>query len=95
MSARVSSTARVRDLIALTLLLVGAALYVYADAGMGRLAVNQVELASGEYYMNRWNEYRTMSNIGLAVAGAGIAVGILSFVRHSMTARAAGAPPAP
>lgn len=95
MTPAVSAAARIRDLVALTLLLIGAGLYVYAHAGMGRLVANQVQLASGEYYMNRWNEYRTMSNIGLAIAGAGIAAGVLSFMRHSRTSRAADAPPAP
>ena len=95
MTQPVSTTARIRDLVALTLLFVGAGLYLYAHAGMGRLVANQVELASGEYYMNRWNEYRAMSNIGLALGGAGIAAGILSFVRYSMTARPPAVPPAP
>ena len=93
MTASVSSSARVRDLVSLGLLLIGAGLYLYAHAGMGRLVVNQVELASGEYYMNRWNEYRTMSNIGLALGGAGIAAGIFSFVRHTMASRAPEPPP--
>ena len=97
MTSRVSSSARIRDLVALTLLFVGVGLYLYAHAGMGRLVANQVELASGEYYMNRWNEYRTVSNIGLAIAGAGVAAGILSFVRHSMARRPAepSVPPSP
>ena len=95
MTQPVSTTARVRDLVALVLLFVGAGLYVYAHAGMGRLVVNQVELASGEYYMNRWNEYRAISNIGLALAGAGIAAGVFSFVKHAMAARRPVVPPAP
>ena len=95
MTSPVSSSARIRDLIALALLFVGAGLYLYAHAGMGRLVVNQVELASGEYYMNRWNEYHTVSKIGLALGGAGIAAGIFSFVRHAMAARRPVPPPAP
>jgi hypothetical protein len=80
-SPPVSRADRVRDLAAITLLVAGAGLYLYAHAGMRSLAAGAVQGDLAHPLMAHWDRYWQLSRAGLVMAGAGIGVGIWSFVR--------------
>jgi hypothetical protein len=73
---------RRRDLAALALVLVGAAIMLSSHFGMRDLAALRVTLAEGEYYMNRYNTYQSRSVVGAGFIAAGVIVGLWALVRH-------------
>lgn len=96
--ARVHRADRIRDWIALGLVLLGALVYGVAHRGMGLVARDRTPTtaeaaARGEWKMVRWNRYERMSRAGLILVGSGAVVGAWSFVRHaSRRRRVANAP---
>jgi hypothetical protein len=87
-SVRVHRADRVRDWIALGLVIVGTLLYATAHRGMGAVALDQTPTtaaasARGEWKMVRWNKYERMSRAGVFFVAAGAAVAVWSFARHA------------
>ena len=94
MSGKPSTAARVWDGAALALVAGGAVVYVTAHAGMSQILATQVHLATIEApNLTRWVHYRTMSNIGLGVVAAGVAVGITAYIRSRRERAALGSAP--
>ena len=87
-SQRVTRSDRVRDWLALGLVLAGALLYGMAQSGMGTLARDRTpttaeQSARGEWKMVRWNRFYKMSRAGVALVVAGGAVAVFSFAIHA------------
>ena len=81
------------DVAALVLAAGGAAVYVAAHQGMQGILSSQIHAKTIEApNITRWVHYRTMSNIGLALVAAGVAVGITAFIRSRREAPALPAP---
>jgi hypothetical protein len=85
---------RVRDWIALGLVIAGTLLYGGAHRGMGSLArdrsVTSPEAAArGEWKMVRWNRFERMSRAGILLVAAGAGVAVWSFSRHAARRRGA------
>lgn len=89
MSGAVRAADRRRDLAALVMLIIGAALMLQAHFGMRALARGDVTLAEGEWRMNRYNRYDRTSSLGGGFAVAGVLVGVWSMTRYSFYRRAA------
>ena len=89
MSGAVRAADRRRDVGALVLLLIGAALMLFANFGMHNLSLGQITLAEGEWQMNRYNTYSRMSSLGGAFVVAGALVGVWSMTRYLFYRRAA------
>ena len=94
----VSRADRVRDWIALGLVVAGALLYGAAHRGMAGLAgdrsVTTAEAAArGDWKMARWNRFERMSRGGVILVALGAGVAIWSFTIHA--ARRRGAERAP
>jgi hypothetical protein len=90
--ARVHRADRVRDWIALGLVVIGVLTYGTAHRGMGALARDRTPTtaeasARGEWKMVRWNKYARMSRAGIILVAAGAAVGVWSFARHAARRR--------
>ncbi|MDQ3996451.1 MAG: hypothetical protein M3303_05485 [Gemmatimonadota bacterium] len=93
--ARVHRADRIRDWVAVALVVLGVAVYGTAQRGMGAVARDRTPTtaeasARGEWKMVQWNRYQRMSRAGILLVAAGAAVGIWSFTRHA--ARRARAP---
>jgi hypothetical protein len=83
---------RVRDWIALALVIAGTLLYAGAHRGMGVLArdrsVTTAEAAArGDWKMARWNRYVRTSRVGILLVAAGAGVAVWSFARHAARRR--------
>ena len=89
MSGEVRAADRRRDGAAVVLLLIGAALMLYANFGMHNLSLGQVTLAEGEWQMNRYNTYSRMSTLGGSFIVAGVLIGVWSMSRYLFYRRAA------
>ncbi|MFN2566256.1 MAG: hypothetical protein ABR499_14765 [Gemmatimonadaceae bacterium] len=79
---------RIRDWIAMGLVIAGALLYGSAQRGMGSLARDPTpttaeQSARGEWKMVRWNRLQRMSRAGITLVAAGAAVAVWSFARHA------------
>ncbi len=72
---------RVRDAVAIAVLLVGAALYAYAYGGMHTLAASAIVRVPGHTALERFDRYWQLSRVGLLLMGAGIAAVAWSFWR--------------
>jgi hypothetical protein len=97
MTDRPSAAARVMDVAALALAAGGAAVYLVAHQGMRGILAKQIHATTIEATkeapnITRWVHFRTMSNVGLALVAAGVAVGIIAFLRGRREARAIPAP---
>ncbi len=96
--ARVHRADRIRDWVAVALVVLGVAVYGTAQRGMGAVArdrtLTTVEAsARGEWKMVQWNRYERMSRAGVVLVAAGAIAGIWSFTRHAARrARTADAP---
>lgn len=91
-SAPVHRADRVRDWIAISLVIVGALLYGTAHRGMGTVARDRTPTtaeasARGEWKMVQWNKYERMSRAGIFMVAAGAAVAVWSFTRHAARRR--------
>ena len=89
---------RLRDWIALALVLVGALIYGAAHLGMGDLArdsrpTTAEAAARGEWKLVRWNRYERMSRAGVWLVAAGAAVAVWSFARHAARRRGSARAP--
>jgi hypothetical protein len=87
-SARVHRADRIRDWIALSLVIAGALLYGTAHGGMDAVARDRTPTtaeaaARGEWKLARWNRYARMSRAGIVLVAAGAAVAVWSFARHA------------
>jgi hypothetical protein len=85
---------RVRDWIALGLVIVGALLYGAAHRGMTTLArdrsVTTSEAAArGEWKIVRWTRLERISRVGILFVTAGAGVAVWSFARHAARRRGA------
>lgn len=85
---RVHRADRIRDWLALGLVIAGALLYGTAHAGMGSIARDRTpttaeQSARGDWKMVRWNRFERMSRAGVALVVVGAAVSVLSFMRHA------------
>lgn len=83
MSAPATRAERLRDAIALALLVGGAALFFYAFRGMENLAAGRFAVAPGEWAIARWSHYRTLSLAGMGLAVLGIATAVYSYWRRA------------
>ena len=82
MTDRPSAAARWWDAAALALVAAGGIMYAWAHAGMTSITRSQVHLATIDApNLVRWNNYRMTSNAALALVGAGVAVGVVTYFR--------------
>jgi hypothetical protein len=82
------------DAAALLLVLGGAAAYLYAQHRMGALAAGRMQYQrisgpGGGWNVAIWGRMITTSRVGLGLAGAGVALGVVSFARHFLERRPA------
>lgn len=82
---------RVRDVIALVLLLGGAALEVLAFAGNRRLTTQPIVVPKGHTAFSLWMHNYRMEMTGYAAMIAGVLVGVGSYVVHARRTRRARA----
>ena len=75
---------RVRDAVAMAVLLVGAALYAYAYGGMHSLADHAIVRVPGHTALERFDRYWQLSRVGLLLMGAGILAVAWSFLRFRL-----------
>ena len=87
MSEPLRAGARLWDAAALALVVAGAVVYARASAGMQQLTANPV--GGGSFVdanLAAWKSHRDTGNIGLAIVGVGLVIGIISFLRARRTA---------
>jgi hypothetical protein len=72
---------RLRDVLALVLVVGGIGLVLLSNSGMHRLATQPIVVAHGEWAMAQYEHYRRLGMLGYIVALAGIATGIWSYIR--------------
>ncbi len=82
---------RVRDIIALVLVLGGICLILVSHNGMQRLATQPIVVAKGQTAGAVWNKYAYIDLAGRAAAIIGVVVGIVSYVLHARRVKAARA----
>ena len=85
---------RIRDWIALALVIAGALLYGASHRGMSALARDRsattpAAAARGEWKLVRWNRLERMSRAGMILVAVGSGVAIWSFARHAARRRGA------
>ena len=90
-TAVISKGDRVRDLVALVLVLVGIVLILVSHAGMQRLASQPIVVAKGQWASSVWTTYAYIDYAGRAAAIIGIIVGIASYIIHRRRVRASRA----
>lgn len=93
-ATRVRRHTRMLDAAALLLIVSGAAVYLYAHYRMGELAAGRMPYSrmaksGASWNITVWGNLVTTSRVGLGLAGAGVAVGIVSFARHLLEQRSA------
>lgn len=89
MTDKPGAAARAWDAAALVLAAGGAAVFLAASRGMqGLLAPHVREATSQSVYFERWLHYRSMSNLGIGLVSAGIAIGVVRFLRDRRAAAA-------
>jgi len=74
---------RSRDLLALLVLVAGAALYTYAWYGMHNLATKQLVIPKGVPAMRYFDTYWQMSRLAILIMIAGTAAIVWSFWIHT------------
>jgi hypothetical protein len=87
--ARTTRGDRVRDVIALVLLLGGATLEVLAFAGNRRLTSGPIVVPKGHTAFSLWMHNYRMEMTGYAAMIAGVLVGVASYIVHARRARRA------
>ena len=83
MSRVVTRADRVRDVIAMLVLLAGAGLYFYAWFGMHNLATKQLVIPKGIASMRYFDTYWQMSRVAIVIMLAGTAAIAWSFWSYS------------
>jgi hypothetical protein len=86
---------RLRDVLALTLLVLGVILILVSHAGMQRLASQPIVVAHGNWAINQWVHFRRIELIGYGAAASGLVAGIWSYIVHAKRGPANAAPPGP
>ncbi|MFI5249911.1 MAG: hypothetical protein ACHQTF_08070 [Gemmatimonadales bacterium] len=79
---------RLRDAVALVLVLLGIALILLSNAGMHRLATQPIVLAHGEWAVARYEHFRRLGMLGYLATVAGLGAGIWSYTLHARRAAA-------
>jgi hypothetical protein len=79
---------RLRDGIALVLVLLGIMLILLSNGGMHRLATQPIVLAHGEWAVARYEHFRRLAMLGYLATIAGIGAGIWSYTLHARRAAA-------
>jgi hypothetical protein len=74
---------RLRDLAALVLVVAGVGLVLASHVGMQRLATQPIVVHPGEWAVTQYARYRYVELAGYAMAAAGVAVGIASYLVHA------------
>lgn len=74
---------RFRDVLALTLIVLGLILVLVSHAGMQRLASQPIVVAHGTWAINQWVHFRRIELIGYVAAAAGLVAGVWSYVMHA------------
>ena len=83
MRAPVTPADRLRDAVAVALLVAGVALFLYAYRGLEALAAGRISVGPGEWATNQWSHYRGLSFAGLGLVAGGLAVAAYSFWRRA------------
>jgi hypothetical protein len=79
---------RLRDGVALILVLLGIMLTLLSNTGMHRLATQPIVLAHGEWAVVRYEHFRRLGMLGYLATIAGIGAGIWSYTLHARRAAA-------
>lgn len=74
---------RFRDVLALTLIVLGMLLIFVSHVGMHRLATQPIVVAHGEWAITQYVHFRRVELIGYVAAAAGLLAGIWSYVLHA------------
>jgi len=74
----------------MALVVAGGGLYMYAQYGMqqlarGRMRYQSVHGPDGGMNLAVWGDLLRLSRLGVGLAAAGVAVALVSFVRHRRT----------
>jgi hypothetical protein len=71
---------RIRDLVALVLVVAGIGLVVVSHSGMQGLATQAIVVRPGEWAMSQYMHFRYLELTGYALAIVGIVVGVVSYL---------------
>jgi hypothetical protein len=88
-AARTSGADRVRDAIALALVIGGVALLIIAHLGNSRLATQPIVVVKGQTAFSIWMRYYYMGFAGVGAVIAGVLVGFGSYIIHARRVRRA------
>jgi hypothetical protein len=80
---------RVRDVVAIVLVLAGAGLIGLAHVGNTRLATQPIVVAPGQSAFSQWMHYYYIEFAGYGAVVAGVLVGLASYVIHARRAHRA------
>ena len=84
----VHSADRLWDALAALLVLAGTTLFLLARNGLASIAAGTHRLPDGvTSWVQRADYFSAQSSLGLAIIGAGVAVGVWAAVRHLMRKR--------
>lgn len=83
----VSRAGRVRDGVALLLVVIGIGLVLGSHAGMQRLATKTIVVPKGEWAVTQFSHYYYVELAGYVTAVVGIAVGAWSYLLHARRGR--------
>ena len=84
----VHSADRLWDALAALLILAGTTLFLLARNGLASIAAGTHQLPEGvSSWVQRADYFSAQSSLGLAIIGAGVAVGVWAAVRHMMRKR--------
>jgi hypothetical protein len=83
---------RFRDVLALTLIVLGMILVFVSHVGMRQLATQPIVVAHGEWAITQYVHFRRIELIGYVAAIAGLVAGIWSYVLHAKARRPGAAP---
>jgi peptidoglycan/LPS O-acetylase OafA/YrhL len=86
-SSGTTTADRLRDALALLLVVIGLALTVAAFIGNRRLASQPIVVAAGQSAFSLWMRNYYMEFAGYALIVAGVLVGIVSFAMHARRGR--------
>ena len=82
---------RVRDGVALILVLLGIMLILLSNAGMHRLATQHIVVAHGEWAVAQYEHFRRLAMLGYLATVAGLGAGVWSYTLHAKRAAAESA----
>lgn len=92
----VHSADRLWDALAMLLILAGTTLFLLARSGLASIADSTSPPPAGfSTWVQRADYFSAQSSLGMAMIGAGVAVGIWAMIRHAMRRRTVGHPISP